>query len=48
MYRALEKDKFWNETVPLYMRWMGHNYQTEDKALEYYLTSMKEHCDNKC
>ena len=24
------------------------NYQTEDKALAYYLKNMKEHCDNKC
>ena len=26
----------------------GHNYQMHDTALEYYLTNMKEHCDNKC
>ena len=31
-----------------YYKKTGHMYQTEDKALEYYLTSMKEHCDNKC
>ena len=41
----------WNETVRGKNYYLGHNYQTEDKALEYYLTSMKEHCDpdsDKC
>ena len=43
-----EKDKPWNAKVPLPNYLLGHNYQTTDPALEYYLTSMKEHCDNKC
>ena len=41
----------WNETVRGKNYYLGHNYQTEDKALEYYLTSMKEYCDpdsDKC
>ena len=41
----------WNETVRGKNYYLGHNYQTEDKALEYYLENMKEHCDpdsDKC
>ena len=38
----------WNQELSFWGRRLGHNYQKEDKALEYYLTSMKEHCDNKC
>jgi hypothetical protein len=29
-------------------RRLGHNYQTTDKALEYYRLEMKNNCDNKC
>ena len=38
----------WNQELSFWGRRLGHNYQKEDKALEYYLTSMTEHCDNKC
>ena len=29
-------------------RRLGHNYQTEKDALEYYRLEMKNNCDNKC
>ena len=35
----------WNQELSFWGRRLGHNYQKEDKALEYYLTNMKEHCD---
>ena len=42
-------DHEWNKDGPAFsMGVSGHNYQMHDTALEYYLTNMKEHCDNKC
>ena len=39
----------WNVTkTPWYYKKTGHMYQTEDKALDYYLEQMKANCDNKC
>ena len=35
----------WNQELSFFGRRLGHNYQTTDQALEYYLTNMKEHCD---
>ena len=49
-----ENGTLWNETVTGLaglIKASGHNYQKEDKALEYYLEQMKEHCDpdsDKC
>ena len=39
--RRAEELSFWG-------RRLGHNYQTTDKALEYYRLEMKNNCDNKC
>ena len=41
----------WNQELSFWGRRLGHNYQTTDAALKYYLTNMKEHCDpdsDKC
>ena len=45
--------KLWNDEYigPWLYKKSGHMYQTTDPALDYYLTSMKEHCDpdsDKC
>ena len=38
----------WNQELSFFGRRLGHNYQTTDKALEYYRLEMKNNCDNKC
>ena len=45
---AATDDKLWNDTKTgaLGIFWAsGHMYQTEDKALKYYLDQMKANCD---
>ena len=45
---AATDDKLWNDTktglLGIYKA-SGHMYQTEDKALDYYLDQMKANCD---
>ena len=37
----------WNKQIASSAgRLLGHSYQTEDKALAYYLKNMRVHCDN--
>ena len=52
VHKLAETDgKLWNDTktglLGIYKA-SGHMYQTEDKALDYYLDQMKANCDNKC